>query len=378
MTRIESTGYPPGFDLLTQAGPPPAASGSSPEPGIPQDVWEVATQAKQSTERATAEAKGQKKKGKSPPIRAPFKGVAPGTEVPSSVPGASFRVSRRGFPVGTAREVNGMVEVPGIGWVKAPTRSGRKGAVNLKTGKRRLLTITRYKDGTIAVKEKKLKSGGFFSSTVGKVLGGVLAVASFVFPVLAPVAIAYNVASSAYAMSQGNYLGGALQLAGSAVGLGGLGGALGQVASTVGKVATGINAGQAAYNGIKNGDWAGAAAGLAGAAATGANLAGLPAGTTQAINNAARVVQGGATVANGIKSGDFSTIGAGLAQTANAVNTLTPLPKEVLAASNLARNIGTVVDGIRGRSLGEIGGGLAGAAKTLGVDKTIKDTFGIG
>lgn len=385
MTRIDSPSAPHVPSLSAQAGPAPSAPVPSATPGIPQDVWEVATAAKQQTEQAMAASKG-KKKGKAKNIPPPLKGVPQGTPVPSSVPGASFAVSKNGFPVGTTKEVNGMVEIPGLGWVQAPKKTGKKGAVNLQIGKKRLLAITKNKDGSISVKEQKVKGGGFFGSTLGKALGFVLSAASFVFPVLAPVAIGYQVAAAASAIKDGNILGGALQLAGAAAGgvgtfastagaaASGLASAA-QTASTVGKVAVaGIGAGQA----IKNGDFAGAAAGLAGAAAAGANVVGLSPGTTAVINNTAQIVQNGARVADGIRTGDFSTIGAGIGGALQGVNGLTPLPKEVLTAGSLAQNVGTVVDGIRGQNLGEIATGLGGAAKTLGADQSIKNAFGIG
>src|SRR5688572_30355449 len=124
MTRIDSPSSPQVPNLSAQPGAAAPAATPSPAPGIPQDVWEVATAAKQHTEQAMEAAKG-KKKQKAKNIPPPLKGVPQGTPVPSSVPGSSFAVSKNGFPVGTTKEVNGMVEIPGLGWVQAPKKSGK-------------------------------------------------------------------------------------------------------------------------------------------------------------------------------------------------------------------------------------------------------------
>jgi len=378
--------------MLQPGAAPPADGANSPAPAdVPQDVWDVASQAKQAVEQQKA-AQGGKKKGKkekAKTIPAPFKGAAQGTPLQSMVPGANLSVSKNGYPVGTTKAVNGMVEIPGIGWIPEPSKAGKKGAQNLKIGKNKMLCIEKNKDGSISIKEKKVKSGGIFGK-IKQAVGIVLAVASVVFPALAPVAIAYNVGMGAYEMAKGNYLGGALQVAGGLAGGAGAianaataGSTLANTASTVsslGKVAVaGANAGQAVYQGIKTGDVLGAIGGVAGAVGGGiGNVPGIDAGTANAITNGAKAVQGGVTVARGAQAGDLATVGAGIGQTANAINDITPLPEGVLTAANLAPAAGNVIDGIRNGNLQQIGQGARQAGDVLGVtDQILKNKLNI-
>src|SRR4051812_45315323 len=356
--------------------PPPAAE---PAPtGVPQDAWDMASAAKQAMEQQKA-AQGGKKKEKAKTIPAPFKGVAQGTALRSMVPGAQLSASKNGYPVGTTRAVNGMVEIPGIGWIPEPTKAGKKGAVNLKIGKDKMLAIEKNKDGTISIKEQKVKGGGGLFGKIKQAVGIALAVASVVFPALAPVAIAYNIGMGAYEMSKGNYLGGALQVAG---GLAGGAGAIANAAaagstaanvasaaSTVGKVAVaGANAGQAVYQGIKTGDVLGAIGGVAGAVGGNiGNIPGIDAGAAHAIANGAQAGEGGGTGARGAQAGDFSTIGAGVGQTVNAVNQITPLPEGVVTAGKVAPGVGSVIDGVKNGDLKEIGTGAKQTADALGI-----------
>lgn len=357
-------------------------AGSSAPAGLPQDVWDVASQAKQAADQQKAAQGGKKKKKeKAKTIPSPFKGTPQGTALQSMVPGASMSVSKNGYPVGTTKAVNGMVELPGIGWIPEPTKAGSKGAQNLKIGKDKMLCVEKNKDGSISVKEKKVKSGGIFGK-IKQAVGIALAVASVVFPALAPVAIAYNIGMGAYEISKGNYLGGALQVAG------GLAGGAGAVASaatagstlantastvaTVGKAAVaGANVGQAVVQGVKTGDVLGAVGGVAGAVGGNiGNVPGINAGTATAIASGARAVQGGVAVARGAQAGDLAAVGAGLGQTANAINTITPLPQGVLTAANLAPAAGNVIDGLRNGNLQQIGQGAKQAGDVLGVTDT--------
>jgi len=376
--------------MLQPGAAPPSAGASGPGPAdVPQDVWDVASQAKQAMEQQKAAQGGKKKKGKAKTIPAPFKGAAQGTPLQSMVPGANMSVSKNGYPVGTTKAVNGMVEVPGIGWIPEPTKAGKKGAVNLKIGKKKMLCIEKNKDGSITIKEKKVKGGGIFGK-IKQAVGIALAVASVVFPALAPVAIAYNVGMGAFEMAKGNYLGGALQVAGGLAGGAGAianaataGSTLANTASTVsslGKVAVaGANAGQAVYQGVKTGDVLGAIGGVAGAVGGGiGNVPGIDAGTANAITNGAKAVQGGVTVARGAQAGDLATVGAGIGQTANAINDITPLPEGVLTAANLAPAAGNVIDGLRNGNLQQLGQGAKQAGDVLGVtDQILKNKLNI-
>ncbi|HVE83174.1 MAG TPA: hypothetical protein VND93_10025 [Myxococcales bacterium] len=360
----------------------PPAPGGAPAPdaggGVPRDVWEMASQAKQFAEQQKAAQGGKKKKAKAKTIPAPFKGQPQGTPLKSMVPGAALSVSKNGFPVGTTKAVNGMVELPGIGWIQAPTKPGKKGAVNLKIGKNKMLCVEMNKDGSISVKEKKVKGGGIFGK-IKQAVGIALAVASVVFPALAPVAIAYNVGMGAYEMSQGNYLGGALQVAGGLAGGAGAianaataGSTLANTASTaanIGRAAVaGANAGQAIYQGVKTGNVLGAITGAAGAIGGGVgNIPGIDPGTAGAIANGAKAVQGAVTVAGGIKNGNLAAVGAGLGNTVGAVNDITRLPDAVVTAGKLAPAAGAVADGVKNGDLVEIGKGAKQAADTLGL-----------
>jgi hypothetical protein len=381
MTPSINSTATPALPTSPNAGGLPAGAAEAAPPEVPQDVWEAASQAKQSAEQqkaAQAQSGKSKKKQKAQTIPSPFKGHPQGTPLQSMVPGAAMSVSKNGYPVGTTRAVNGMVELPGIGWIPEPGKAGKKGAVNLKIGKNRMLCVEKNKDGSISVKEKKVKSGGIFGK-IKQAVGIALAVASVVFPALAPVAIAYNVGMGAYEMSKGNYLGGALQVAGGLAGGAGAvanaataGSALANTAQTVasvGKVAVaGANAGQAVYQGVKNGDVLGAIAGAAGAVGGNiGNVPGIDAGTAGAIANGAKAVQGGAAVARGVQAGDLGAVGAGLGQAVNAVNGITPLPRGVLTAANLAPAAGNAVDGLRTGNLQQAGAAAKQIADQLGV-----------
>src|SRR6185295_6587033 len=192
MTLSVNSTAAPALPSSPAGGLPSGAAEAAPS-GVPQDVWDVASQAKQFADQQKAAQSGKKKKkGKAQTVPSPFKGAPQGTPLRSMVPGAAMSVSKNGYPVGTTKAVNGMVELPGIGWIPEPAKAGKKGAVNLKIGKDRMLCVEKNKDGTISVKEKKVKSGGLFGK-IKQAVGIALAVASVVFPALAPVAIAYNV-----------------------------------------------------------------------------------------------------------------------------------------------------------------------------------------
>lgn len=355
MSRIDSSAHNAALSSFQPQTPEksPAAPAAAPAAPATKDSFEAKGAA---VDRSVLDAKsGTGKKKKNQDLPPPFKGVPEGTQLRSSVPGSDFHVSGRGFPVGTTKVVNGKVELPGLGVIDAPKKAGKKGEVAIQIDKKHVLKIRLNKDGTVSVSEGKIKKGGLLGGVFGKVLRGVLAVASFI-PVVNAVAIPASIGLAAYDAAQsfknGDILGGVASVAGAVAG------GVGTFARVAGST---ISAGtQATLNTVKN-----------------------VATTVKTVSGAV----GG--VINGIKTGDYGGVIGGVANAAGAVTDLTGAPAGVNTAIDAAKGVGNVVSGLQSGNLlaaGQAAIGVAGeipgvkdavvsAADRIGLGQVAGDLF---
>ncbi|MBI3180639.1 MAG: hypothetical protein HYZ28_00600 [Myxococcales bacterium] len=294
------------------------------------------------------------------------------------VPGQGWwEGDKKGFPKGTAQIVDGKAYIPGMGLIDA-TKTQK-----LPIGKNEFFKLRVNQDGTVTSYIRK-EGGGIFGGTIGKIISGVLTVASFVPGVnlvAVPLNVAWSAAQAAYSFAKGNILGGIAGVAGAVAGGAGsflrLGGAalsagaaatlqtVGRVAQSVSNVAGGVQTVMAGIKGKDFGAILGGAAAIVSGAAGGVRSLASSAGSAlfsaaNRMEQLSSTLRAGASVANGVQAFRGGNPLAGIGALGEAASELGGVAgnRNLVDLGRGVSSAAAMASGIRNRDLG---GAFSGA-----------------